>query len=131
MKEADTKLKAKALLNEDIEKEAKAEKALTAAKANVVKTCAEKKLMDKNTTQCFKAKKAIKTLEIHVENKKQNVRADKQYIFANYGSNNWILLIVCASILMIGGSSAWWLKNRTVEYSTKEVISSQVDDNYT
>ena len=68
--------------------------------------------MDKNTTKCFEVKKAIKTLEIHVENKEQNVRADKQYIFANYGSNNWIILIVCGTILMIGGSSAWWLKNK-------------------
>jgi len=88
LKEADTKLKAKALLNEDIEKEAKAEKALTAAKANVVKTCAEKKLMDKNTTQCFKAKKAIKTLEIHVKTKSKMWEP----------TNNIFLLIMEATI---------------------------------
>ena len=69
MKEADTKIKAEALLAEDVKKETEAKKAKKAALANIVKVCAEKTLVDKNTTKCVEVKKALKTLEIHVENK--------------------------------------------------------------
>jgi hypothetical protein len=70
LKALKTKVEAQALLKEDRDKEEKAEKELKEAKKNIKSTCLEKTLIDTSTDKCTELKKAIKTKEIHLQNKK-------------------------------------------------------------
>jgi len=78
---------------------------------------------------------AMKALEVHVENKEKNVKADKQFIKSKYGSSNFIWLYICLGLIIIGGGAAWYIihHKKSNNVDSKVDPSSQpptADDNY-